>query len=98
MRRIIFILGGCVLLSLLGITPFQAMAVKDSTKNMDAYWIYKIQSHEKILASHNEYVPDRMVYDVQRARSIGPVEDWAAVRRGRGEGATARDRGIRAVR
>ncbi len=65
MRRIIFILGGCVLLSLLGITPFQAMAVKDSTKNMDAYWIYKIQSHEKILASHNEYVPDRMVYDVQ---------------------------------
>ena len=54
-----------VVLCLLCLFPTHMMAVPDSTRNLDAYWIYKIQNHEKVLTSHNEYVPDRMIYDIQ---------------------------------
>lgn len=54
-----------MLLGLLSQFPHQILAVNDSTRNMDAYWISRIKSHDRTLASHNEYVPDRMIYDIQ---------------------------------
>jgi|GEM_PF-1140570 len=65
MIKIKYILAMWVVLCLLCLYPSHAMAVPDSTRNLDAYWIYKIQMHEKVLATHNEFVADRMIYDIQ---------------------------------
>lgn len=64
MTRIKYILSGFVLLSLLCLFTNQVNA-QDSTRNQDAYWIHKVQTHDKVLSSINEYVPDRMVYDIE---------------------------------
>lgn len=58
------LLAGWALL-LCSLLPFQGRAVQDTGRNDNAYWIGRVQSHERVLATHNEYVADRMVYDIR---------------------------------
>lgn len=53
---------GWVLLGLLIPQTFPARA-QDSLRNLNAYWIHRIQTHEKVLAAENNLVPDQMLYD-----------------------------------